>query len=190
MTQACLDVRALARRMRDADAFGADVLEALKLRILDLVGCACAGYRVGTWRGLAQVLDAPGPSRIWFDGSARSTADALRVNAFIAHAAYMEDGSRSTGGHPSCVVTPTVLTVAAAMPGHPPSPRTVLAAIAFGYDVFLRVGERAYPAIVERGFQSTAVLAPIAAAAATARVLGIDEERTAHAIAIAASHGA
>lgn len=185
-----LDVRALARRVDGADALDAGTREAIRLRILDLIGCACAGYRLGSYRTLAGVLDAPGPSRIWFDGGARSTADALRANAFMSHAAYMEDGSRSTGGHPACVTSPTAITLAAGMRARFPQPSDLLAAIAFGYDVFLRVGERAYPALVDRGFQSTAVLAPLASAAVAARLIGLDEAATAHALAIAASQGA
>lgn len=185
-----LDAKTLADHASAAGDLDAERLDALKLRILDLIGCACAGLRVATWRALADALDEPGASQVWFCGSARSIADALRVNVFMSHAAYMEDGSRSTGGHPSCVVTPTAFTVAAAMRAGPPAPRVLLSAIAFGYDVFLRVGERAYPALLERGFQSTAVLAPMASAAATARLLGLDNGRTAHALAIAASQGA
>lgn len=190
MTLAPLDVRELAQRAMEAGAADAQVREVFRLRILDLVGCACAGYRLGTWRGLASALDAPGTVCSWFEGTGRATGDALRVNAFMSHAAYMEDGSRSTGGHPSCVVTPTALTVATSLRGKLPAPEDLLAAVASGYDVFLRVGERAYPAIVERGFQSTAVLAPIASAATVARLLRLTEAETMHALAIAASLGA
>jgi hypothetical protein len=133
---------------------GGASLEALKLRVLDLVGCACAGFRLGSYRPVADVLDARGNAAIWFFGHRRSIADALRTNVFMAHAAYMEDGSRSTGGHPSCVVTPVVLTVAASASPGAVTPQAALSAIAFGYEVFLRVGERAYPAIVERGFRA------------------------------------
>lgn len=174
----------------EAGAPDVSVREAIRLRILDLIGCACAGYRIGTWRGLAHALDGSGPVCSWFEGAPRATADALRLNAFMSHAAYMEDGSRSTGGHPSCVVTSTALTVAASIRRRPPTPEDVLAAVASGYDVFLRVGERVYPAIVEQGFQSTAVLAPIAAAAATARLLRLSQTETMHALAIASSLGA
>lgn len=184
-----LDVHALAKHVVDVDKAVASVCEATKLRILDLIGCACAGYRIGSHRTLEGVLDAPGPTHIWFEGSTRTTSDALRVNAFMAHAAYMEDGSRTTGGHPSCVVTPTALTLADSMRDRLPRPTDLLAAISCGYDIFLRVGERAYPAIVDRGFQSTAVLAPLASAATSARLLGLDETATAHALAIAASQG-
>lgn len=190
MTLVALDVRTLARHASEAGTPDTpDTREALRLRVLDLIGCACAGYRIGTWRGVARALDAPGDARSWFDGAQRAVADALRVNAFMSHAAYMEDGSRSTGGHPSCVVTPTVLTVAGTMRNRLPAPVDLLAAVASGYDVFLRVGERAYPAIVERGFQSTAVLAPIASAAAVARLLRLSETQTMHALAIAATLG-
>lgn len=188
MKSCALGVRALARDA--AHAPDAAVREATRLRLLDLVGCACAGFRVGTWRVLDRVLHAEGATCVWFQGTRRSTADALRVNAFMSHAAYMEDGSRSTGGHPSCVVIPTALTVLAGLRDPAPTPADLVAAVAFGYDVFLRIGERAYPAIVDRGFQSTAVLAPLASAAVTARLLGLDEERTAHALAIAAPLGA
>lgn len=187
MTLAALEVRTLAQH--SAEALTLDTREALRLRVLDLIGCACAGYRIGTWRNLARAFDAPGIARSWFEGGERAVADALRVNAFMSHAAYMEDGSRSTGGHPSCVVSPTVLTVAGSLRSRLPAPSDLLAAVASGYDVFLRVGERAYPAIVERGFQSTAVLAPIASAAAVARLLRLTETETMHALAIAASLG-
>lgn len=192
MTDPALDVRALARCATSVSVASLDAatLEAAKLRILDLIGCAVAGYRLGTYRPLAAALNAEGPARIWFEGASRATADALRCNAFMAHAAYMEDGSRSTGGHPSCAVTPAVLTVAAEFHNDPPTPADALAAVVAGYEVFLRVGERAYPMIVERGFQSTAVLAPLASAAALARLVRLDEGATAQALAIAASQGA
>lgn len=188
MTQAGLDVRALAR---DAErAPDAAVRETTRLRILDLVGCACAGFRIDTWRALDRALGTEkGAARVWFEGARRSTADALRLNAFMSHAAYMEDGSRSTGGHPSCVVIPTALTVLGAMRDVSATPSDLVAAVAFGYEAFLRLGERAYPAIVDRGFQSTAVLAPIASAAVTARLLGLDEDGIAQALAIAAPLG-
>lgn len=192
MTAPGLGVRTLARDA--ACAPDAAVRETVRLRILDLVGSACAGYRIGTWRALDRALDTEGPSRVWFRGARRSTPDALRLNAFMSHAAYMEDGSRSTGGHPSCVVIPTALTMLdsvadARVRSADVRPANLVAAVAFGYDVFLRVGERAYPAIVERGFQSTAVLAPIASAAVTAHLLRLDEDGIAQALAIAASLG-
>ncbi|MCC6193111.1 MAG: MmgE/PrpD family protein [Burkholderiales bacterium] len=185
-----LSTRTLVQYALEADRPDARVREAVRLRVLDLIGCACAGYRIGTWRGLAHALDGSGGVCSWFEGTPRATADALRMNAFMSHAAYMEDGSRSTGGHPSCVVTPTALTVAASNRGRLPTPDDFLAAVAFGYEVFLRVGERAYPAIVERGFQSTAVLAPITSAAVTARLLCLSKTEVMHALAIASNMGA
>ncbi|MBZ0149496.1 MAG: MmgE/PrpD family protein [Pseudorhodoplanes sp.] len=183
-----LGVRALARNA--ACAPDAEVRKTTGLRILDLLGCACAGFRIGTWRALDCALGAEGASRVWFRGARRSTADAMRLNTFMSHAAYMEDGSRSTGGHPSCVVIPTALTVLGSLRDRPAAPVDLVSAVAFGYDTFLRIGERVYPAIVDRGFQSTAVLAPIASAATTSRLLGLGEDRIAQALAIAATLGA
>src|SRR5690606_15559441 len=66
----------------------------------------------------------------------------------------------------------------------------LVTAIAAGYEVFLRLGAAIYPSTVRRGFQSTAVLAAPATAAAAAVLLDLPAERAVHAIAIACSHGA
>ncbi|MCC6193115.1 MAG: hypothetical protein IT518_01490 [Burkholderiales bacterium] len=57
MTVAPQDIRVLAA---EAAALNAKVGEVARLHVLDLIGFACAGYRIGTWRrGLASALDAP-----------------------------------------------------------------------------------------------------------------------------------
>jgi len=58
-----------------------------------------------------------------------------------------------------------------------------------GYDIFIRLGRAIYPSTVKRGFQSTAVLGALGAAAASAGLLGIDAERCKNALAIAANLG-
>jgi 2-methylcitrate dehydratase PrpD len=64
--------------------------------------------------------------------------------------------------------------------------KEILLSIVAGYDVFIRLGKAIYPSTVNRGFQSTAVLGAMASAAACARLLRLDGERSKNALAIAA----
>lgn len=165
----------------------AEVADELRLRVIDTVAAQLHGVRSGHEAILLQVLDAPGPMPVWGTPHGRALRDAVTTNAALAHATYFEDGSRFTGGHPGSAVIPAALLLA--------SERGVggarlVAAIAAGYEVFLRLGRAVYPAVVRRGFQSTAILAAPATAAAAAVLLGLDEVQSAHAIAIACSQGA
>lgn len=161
-----------------------EAVEAAKLRILDLFAAALNGYRVGTWRPVAGLLADQGETTVWGSGRRSSLRDAVLLNGFLAHATYVEDGSRFTGGHPSSATIPAAVGVAESRGA---SGSDLIAATIVGYEVFLRLGRAIYPAVVKRGFQSTAVLAPIASAAASAYLLKLDAAQTAHAMAIAAN---
>jgi 2-methylcitrate dehydratase PrpD len=165
----------------------AGVAAELRLRVVDTVAAQLHGVQAGHAGMLLQVLDAPGPVPVWGTPHGRTLRDAVTINAAVSHATYFEDGSRFTGGHPGSAVIPATLLLAAE---RGVSGARFLAAIAVGYEVFLRLGRAVYPAVVRRGFQSTAVLAAPATAAAAAVLLGLDAGQSAHAIAIACSQGA
>ena len=169
----------------DEDALTPDLAMVLKLRVLDLFGAAVAGMQTG---GLVHFLgDRPGGgATCWFDGSATSVREASFLNSFVSHAAYMEDGSRFSGGHPASVVVPAAFAIAEE---RGLSGQRLLSALLGGYEVFLRLGRAAYPALVRRGMQSTAMLGALGSAAAAAVLRDLDEARAAHALAISASLG-
>jgi 2-methylcitrate dehydratase PrpD len=169
------------------DGLPADVANAVKLRVLDLLAATCSGVLAGNHRGLLRLLPEQGACGIWGTPHGRSLRDAVIINSAVSHSTYFEDGSRYTGGHPSSAVIPAALTLAAARGA---TGRMLVAAIANGYEVFLRLGRAIYPATVRRGFQSTAILAAPATAAAAATLLDLPADRAAHAVAIACSHGA
>jgi 2-methylcitrate dehydratase PrpD len=164
-----------------------DVVDAVKLRVLDVLAASCTGVAAGNHEGPLRLLPEPGRSGVWGTGQARSLRDAVIINSAVAHSTYFEDGSRYTGGHPSSAVIPAAMALAAARGA---SGHMLIAAIANGYEVFLRLGRAIYPATVRRGFQSTAILAAPATAAAAATLLELPAEQAAHAVAIACSHGA
>lgn len=165
----------------------ADVVEAVKIRTLDLLGAACAGLDAGTQAPLLDLFSEEGSAVVWGTAAGRPLRDAIVINGAVSHTVYFEDGSRFTGGHPSSAVIPAALTLAGARRA---DGKTLITAIACGYEVFLRLGRAIYPATVRRGFQSTAILAAPAAAAAAAKLLGLSAIQSGHAVAIACSQGA
>jgi 2-methylcitrate dehydratase PrpD len=165
----------------------AAVAQAVKLRLLDVLAASCTGVRAGNQHGLLELLPGDGPIGIWGTPATRSLRDAALINSAVAHSTYFEDGSRYTGGHPSSAVIPAAMALAQARGA---SGASLIAAIAVGYEVFLRLGRAIYPSTVRRGFQSTAILAAPATAAAAAVLLALSPIRAAHAIAIACSQGA
>ncbi|OZI60249.1 MmgE/PrpD family protein [Bordetella genomosp. 11] len=165
----------------------ADVADAVKLRVLDVLAAACSGVLAGHHERLLRLLPDEGARGIWGTPVRRSLRDAVIVNSAVSHSTYFEDGSRYTGGHPSSAVIPAAMALAAARGA---DGQLLVAAIANGYEVFLRLGRAIYPATVRRGFQSTAILAAPATAAAAATLLDLPPARAAHAVAIACSQGA
>jgi 2-methylcitrate dehydratase PrpD len=121
------------------------------------------------------------------DGEKVSLRDAAIINSFMAHSSYFEDGSRLTGGHPSSSILPAVIALGEER-GY--GGKEMIAAMVVGYEIFNRIGGVMYPSAVHRGFQPTSLLAPLAAAAACAKMMNLDAEKTSQALNIAAPLGA
>jgi 2-methylcitrate dehydratase PrpD len=179
-------------------AFGAEltlarvpvpVVAHAKLLLLDTLGAALAGVETAEGRAVLEAARAvggeSGPATLW--GTARRTtrAAAALANGTMAHAQELDD----FGGcdHSGAVVVPAVL---AAAEGHEGSGRLVLEAIVVGYDVARRVLDAAggYRAHNGRGFHSTGTCGSFGAAAAAAKALGLDRERTVWALGLAGSY--
>ena len=163
-----------------------ETVAAIKLRVLDLLGAASAGYKLGTVDPLLDVYASHGTATVWGSGEHRTLRDAVLLNTFMAHACYLEDGSRFTGGHPSSAVVPAVLTLAEHLGS---CGKDIIAAVTAGYEVFLRIGRAIYPAVAERHFQSTAVLAGVSAAAGCSSLLKLAPSAAANAIALGSMLG-
>ena len=161
-------------------------IEAVKVRVLDTLGAGLAGVQLHNHHRLLRLLEGTGPCSIWGDPHTATAREAALVNSFATHSTYLEDGSRFTGGHPSSVVIPAVLAEAEIRHS---SGREVIVAVAAGYEIFLRLGRAIYPACVNRGFQSTALLGSVSAAAALANLRGFSPTAAANAISIGATLG-
>lgn len=181
-------VRELGRFVGETrlESLPSGVAQAVKLRILDLITAGMAGFQIGTFRPLLEVIGGAPEATVWGLGGRCGLRDAALANSFMAHASYLDDGSRFTGGHPSSVVTPSALALAEMRRA---SGRDLITAVAVGYELFLRLGRALYPSVVVRGFQSTAVLGAVASAGACASLFRLDAEASKNALAIACNLG-
>jgi 2-methylcitrate dehydratase PrpD len=161
----------LAARLRAAgDARDEALGEVVGLRVLDALGALVAG------RGVAATRVIPEDSGL--------LADVRRLCATV-RCSEVDDFERQSCTTPGSVAVPVALLVGAARDAR--SPR-VRAGIIAGYEAMIAIGEAIDgPHRLARGVWPSYLAAPIAAAAVTAAVLDLDEERTTHALAIAAT---
>jgi 2-methylcitrate dehydratase PrpD len=161
--------------------------------ILDTVGVALAGSRepaARTVRELAAAADgAAGTGPVTLLGCARRAAalDAALVNGTAAHALDYDDTHASVRGHPSAPIVPAAL-AAAELSGA--SGAQLVDAYLIGLEIAGRVGRSLGPSHAGRGFHATSTVGVLGAAAAAARLLGLDVPRARAALGIAASSAA
>ena len=167
-----------------------DVVDYARVLMLDLLGAALAGVDTEEARAMMRAAEgfapAAGPCGIWGTAGTTTAAAAALINGVVAHAQELDDFGGAD--HSGAVVIPAVLAVAEAE--GITDGAAALAAMIAGYDVALRVldamgGYRAHNN--GGGWHSTGTCGSFGAAAAAARVLGLDAERTAWALGIAGS---
>ncbi|KUY55209.1 MmgE/PrpD family protein [Burkholderia sp. RF2-non_BP3] len=171
-----------------ADALPDDVVAKAKRHVLDTFGAALAGTFAAETRSARALTGTVerGGTPLWGTRRAAGARDAAFVNGIAAHALELDD----SGGcdHSGAVVMPAVL-AALSCAQRPVTGRECVAAIVLGYDVGRRVLEAAggYAAHNGAGWHSTLSCGVFGAAAASARVLGLDAARTRDVLGHAAS---
>ncbi len=174
----------------------ADILRDARNRLLDTVGISVAArdteparviHRLATqWGGV------PDAGAIGITERIPAPSAAL-VNGTLAHSLDFDDTHVPSILHPSASVVPAALAAAerAGADG-----RRLLAAIAVGNEIAIRLGNAGYdPSInnsifFERGLHATSICGTVGSAAAAAVALGLPADRIAHAMGIACSMGA
>lgn len=109
-------------------------------------------------------------------------AEAALVNGVAAHALDYDDVALA--GHPSTVLVPAVLAEGEAVGA---SGMAGMRAYLVGYEVWAELIGRESDSHHIKGWHPTGVFGTVAAAAAAANLRGLDEEKSRHALAIAAS---
>ena len=111
-------------------------------------------------------------------------ANAALVNGITSHTFDFDDTHLKTVIHPAGPVASALLALAETTNA---SGRDLVDALVLGVDVECRIGNCMYPDHYLRGWHITGSTGTLGAAAACARLLGLDELRTAWALGIAAS---
>lgn len=166
----------------------ARVLEQARLCLLDLVGVAAAG---STTR-MSQIMRTyaatnhggqSGRARLLFDGRRVHPAGAALANAATIDAMDGHDGHRLTRGHAGVAVLPAVLSV---LDDAEASMSDLLTAMVVGYEVANRAGMALHATAGD--YHSSGAWNALGAAAVAARILGLDDDVTGHALGIAEYH--
>jgi 2-methylcitrate dehydratase PrpD len=156
-----------------------------KLCLLDLIGVAIAGSLQPTSRIARELIcSAPqaGEAGLWVSDQRLSLRSAAFLNAVQGHAIDMDDGHRFANGHPGVVTIPVAVALAEK---EGLSGQDLLTAIVIGYEMFIRLGRSLNPELLGRGFHTTATVGVFAAAAAAAKLLGLNPDQTAKAFSLA-----
>jgi len=111
-------------------------------------------------------------------------ASAALVNGITSHTFDFDDTHLKTVIHPAGPVASALLALAET---NGATGRELIDALVLGVDVECRIGNCMYPEHYDRGWHITGSTGTLGAAAACARLLKLDEERTAWALGIAAS---
>src|SRR5467141_1003017 len=135
---------------------------------------------------MAEAGGAPQASLIGHETRLPALSAAL-VNGAAAHALDYDDVNMAMPGHPSVAILPGLLALAEV---RRTSGREVITAFVAGYETACRIGSALQPGHYNLGFHSTATVGCFGAAAACARLLGLDAAATAMALGIAGTQAA
>lgn len=154
---------------------------------LNWLGCAVGASRheaVQAALRAVQVLEPSQQAMIAGRSERVDIASAALVNGISSHLFDFDDTHLKTIIHPAGPVCSAVLALAELTGA---SGRQIIDAIVLGIDVACRIGNTIYPHHYDRGWHITGSTGSLGAAAACARLLSLDVEKTTMALGIAAS---
>ena len=179
------ELRALARfacllRLEDLPE---EALDAARRCVPDNLGAALGAAGSPEIKAVLQAYqdwEAPGlngrTAAAWGQGRRADLFSALLCNGLLSHELELDDVHTGSKSHVGAVVIPAAWTLADALGA---DGRAFLEAVVAGYEVMGRVGLGMDVASNrKRGWHTTGVIGGFGAAAAAARLLGLDEDQT------------
>ena len=158
-----------------------------KVGILDLVGVTLAGAREDTTRiveGTLALGAGAGTSLVFGSNKRVSALDAALINGTASHALDFDDCNNTIGGHPSAPILPALIALADAVGA---SGRDFITAYVAGFETECKIALGVHFYHYTKGWHPTATLGVFGGAAACAKLMKLPEDKTALALAIAAS---
>ena len=161
-----------------------------KRAILDTIGVSLAGARDEAVAIVSETLAGRGgnPTATVIGRDQRADAlSAAQINGVMAHALDYDDVNDSCMGHPSAPLVPAVLALGEELGA---SGAQVLEAFLIGFELECKLGLAIGNAHYAKGWHATATTGTMGAAAACAKLLGLDPDRIGMALGVAASSSA
>jgi 2-methylcitrate dehydratase PrpD len=190
LTAPTLELASWISHLRYAD-LPARTKETVRLALFDTLGCGVYGYSTPWARMLLQWAKSGAPAKgeatVWGETApSLRAADAALVNGTATHAFELDD-YHNAKLHAGAVVIPAALAVAEKTGA---DGERLLTAIAAGYEVMIRSSLALNPSATRlRGWHLTGVCGPFGAAAASAVLLGLNDEQAAWALGLAGTQG-
>jgi 2-methylcitrate dehydratase PrpD len=164
-----------------------EVVERIKLCVLDSIGCTLFGATLPWTRKVADYAMSEGSrgvASIIGMGKKTSVALAALVNGTSGHAFELDDIHKESIIHMGSLATPVAFAYAEERGG---TGRDVITAMTAGYEVGARVGNAATMSLFFRGFHPQGTSGVFTATASGARMLELDANRFQHALGLAGS---
>jgi len=157
--------------------------------ILDWFAVTLAGSREPLSLILAETAreEGTGPARLVGHKDGLAPLNAALVNGAASHALDYDDVNARMMGHPTVPLVPVLLAIADTKPV---SGRDFLDAFVVGYETEVLAAEMIGFSHYDRGWHTTATIGTLGAAAASARLLGLDPEQAANALGLAVAQAA
>lgn len=165
-----------------------DVFASARLSVIDFVGCAISAADSPSARAVSENLGVPGEVPVLGQTTTRlHPASAAYLHALQAHALEMDDGDWDSWGH---LGAPTIAAALSAGWRSDATMADVVDAVATAFVFGMALGRQVNPTHYDQGFCTTGTIGTLTAATAAARVLGLDEVSTAHALDFAVAQAA
>ena len=163
----------------------AGVVDKLKASLLHATFVALIGAQTAHGKAAIQLVKDeeanPNGATVLADGARATRGGAAFANSKLMHATNQTDSYRMLI-HPGPCIIPAALATAEFSGA---SGELLLTAMAAGYEVEARIAGDFIPATQARGFRCSPVYGTLGAAVTTAKLLGLDEDQTVTALALA-----
>lgn len=158
--------------------------------LLDTLGAGISGRATALSQiihDFAAAVFAGEGAQLWLDGREVSPPGAALANGMTIDSLDIHDGHSLTKGHAGAAVVPSLFAAVGLKGPVANSGEELLTALVIGYEIALRAGMALHASAPD--YHTSGAWNAIGSAAVTARRLGLDIEKTRHALGIAEYHG-
>ena len=174
-----------AARLASFDRLAPDVVEKVKIGLVDMLSCAFAARDLPWGRQAIQLAGgSAGPATVIGTRIRAAACEAAFANATLGHGLVREDMHAGAVSHLGVVIYPVLLALAQQKKA---SGRDFLVAAVAGYEIGASVGRALMDAEMARRFRPTGITGPLAGAIAGSRLMGLGEDATVSAVGLAAN---